>query len=362
MELELGFEIEKNNPNIKITMENVLNFEECIELAKHKKHLILGNGFSVDLFPEIFNYKKLAEKITDQNIKEIFNEFKTSDFEYVTSKLTETLRILEYYDKNKGIYDLVESDANKLKEILIRVITESHPENPSSISNSQYNSCYEFLKLFEEGRKYTFNYDLILYWVYMHFMDNALQNLKSDDGFRTDHEDDSMVTWEIGREHHQNLYYLHGAMHIFKDKHAVIQKYTWKNGQPTIGDQVRKSITENKFPVFISEGTQEHKMQRIKENGYLSRSFSSIKSITGDLFIFGHSIRDEDNHVFDIVNSNSGLKKIFVSLYGDQNSDNNQKIIQKINLWREQYISKGREYYFYDSKSAKVWDNDLFTE
>ncbi|ELY1973244.1 hypothetical protein SL040_004731, partial [Aeromonas salmonicida] len=39
----------------------------------------------------------------------------------------------------------------------------------------------------------------------------------------------------------------------------------------------------------------------MKKNGYLSRTFSSLKSITGSLFIFGHSIRDEDNHVFDFI-------------------------------------------------------------
>lgn len=339
-------------------MEEIKNFDQCIALASLKKHLVLGNGFSVDLFPHIFNYKRLAEKITDPNIKAIFDEFDTSDFEYVVLKLTESLRILNYYDIGKHIYDSVKTDADRLKEILITVITESHPENPNTISNHQYQSCYEFLKHFEDGRKYTFNYDLILYWVYMHFMDNPFQKLKSDDGFRTDIDNDSMVTWEIGREHQQNMYYLHGAMHIFKDKHAIIQKYTWKSGNKTIGEQVQESITLNKFPVFISEGTQEHKMQRIKENGYLSRSFSSIKSISGDLFIFGHSIRDEDNHVFDIVNNNTGLKRVFISLYGDQNSASNQKIITKVQLWRNEYRSKGREYIFFDSNSAKVWNKN----
>jgi len=340
-------------------MEKIYSFDECIESSNPKKHLILGNGFSVDLFPHIFNYKRLAEKITDSNIKAIFDEFDTSDFEYVVLKLTESLRILNYYDEDRLIYEKVKLDAEKLKEILITVITESHPENPSTISIDQYLSCYEFLKHFEEGRKYTFNYDLLLYWVFMHFIDDDLHRLKSDDGFRTDYDDNSMVTWEIGREHQQTLYYLHGAMHIFKDKHAVIQKFTWKNKLLTIGEQVRKSINDNKFPVFISEGTQEHKMQRIKENGYLARSFSSLKGLSGDLFIFGHSIRDEDNHVFEIMNDNAKLKKIFISLYGEQSSETNQKIINKIQQWRNEFTFKGREYIFYDSKSVKVWNREV---
>lgn len=337
-------------------MEYIHNFEDCINETTNKRHLILGNGFSVDIFPNIFNYKKLAEKISDPNIKAIFSEFDTTDFEFVILKLTESLRILDYYDKSKVIYSKVKNDAEKLKEILISVITESHPENPTSISDTQYLSCYEFLKYFEEGRRYTFNYDLLVYWVYMHFLDNGQYKLNNDDGFRTDVDNSFMVTWEIGREHQQNLYYLHGAMHIFKDELGRIQKYTWRNGDKTIGLQVKESIENGQFPVFISEGTQEHKLKRIKENGYLARSFSSLKSIAGDLFIFGHSIRDEDDHVFEVMNSNRSIKRIFISLFGNQSSENNQKIIHKVNHWRSEYTSKGREYIFYDSASAKIWN------
>lgn len=337
-------------------METIVNFYDCISNTSTKRHLILGNGFSVDLFPNIFNYRRLAEKISDPNIKAIFSEFNTSDFEFVVLKLTESLRILDYYDDNREIYLKVQEDAEKLKEILISVITASHPENPTTISDNQYQSCYEFLRYFEEGKRYTFNYDLLLYWVYMHFLNDSTYKLINDDGFRTDIENESMVTWEIGREHHQNLYYLHGAMHIFKDETGKIQKYTWSNGNKTIGQQVKESIEKGQFPVFISEGTQEHKMKRIKENGYLSRSFSSLKSITGDLFIFGHSIRDEDDHVFEIMNTNRSIKRIFISLFGDQYSDYNQKIIRKINQWRYDYQSKGREYIFFDSASANIWN------
>jgi hypothetical protein len=182
-------------------MENVLDFEECIMNSTAKKHLVLGNGFSVDLYPHIFNYKKLSEKINDTKIKSLFNEFNTSDFEFIILKLTESLKVLNYYetDSNKKIYKSVKEDSEKLKEILITVISESHPENPTLISDNQYKSCFEFLQHFEEGRKYTFNYDLLLYWVYMHCLENPITPLKSDDGFRTDWNYESMVTWEIGR-------------------------------------------------------------------------------------------------------------------------------------------------------------------
>lgn len=328
-------------------------FENSLAQASGKKHLMLGNGFSRSLFNDIFNYQRLAEKVNDTAIKKLFKKLGNTDFEYVMYKLNEALKVVSVYDKDGKLEKAIKADEEKLKTILIKVITDSHPASPAEILFNQYDSCYHFLQNFQEGRTYTFNYDLLLYWVYMHFLESDEKPLKCDDGFRTDSNDEFMVTWEIGREHQQTLYYLHGAMHIFKSADSVIEKFTWKNTDKTISQQVKDSIEADKFPVFISEGETSHKLKRIKENGYLARSFSSLKSIRGSLFIFGHSIRDEDDHVFSVMNNNYGLKKIFISLYGDSNSVENQVIIKKVEEWQKEF---NRDYIFYDSESAKVWN------
>ena len=51
--------------------QNILTFDECLKIADDKKHLILGNGFSIALFPKIFNYKKLAERISIDELESI---------------------------------------------------------------------------------------------------------------------------------------------------------------------------------------------------------------------------------------------------------------------------------------------------
>ena len=186
----------------------------------------------------------------------------------------------------------------------------------------------------------------------MHFKNNPGMELTCNDGFRTEEDDDSMVTWEIGRENHQNLYYIHGAMHVFSDE-INIEKYTWINTGKTIKEQVEKSLEKSKYPIFITEGSAEQKQKRINTNSYLGRCFSSLKSITGALFIYGHSLRDEDDHVFNYVNSNRKVKKIFISIYGDPNSPDNNKLLQKVEQWEAQNESK--EYRIFDAISAKVW-------
>ncbi len=154
-------------------------------------------------------------------------------------------------------------------------------------------------------------------------------------------------------EQGQSVYYIHGAMHIFSDG-SDIEKLSYSNTGIPLAEQVQASIAKDKFPVFISEGSTSHKLARIKKNGYLSRTFSSLKSITGTLFIFGHSIRDEDNHVFDFINQNNNKLTIFIGVFGDLDQDHNRKILNKVEMWREAFPKKKFE--IYDAATVNVWD------
>jgi len=120
-----------------------------------------------------------------------------------------------------------------------------------------------------------------------------------------------------------------------------------------LADQVKFAIDQDRLPVFISEGSTEHKLARIKKNGYLSRTFSSLKNITGNLFIFGHSIRDEDDHVFDFINQNNRKLRIFIGLYGEPIEPHNKIIVRKVEGWRQKYTDKVFE--LYDASSIDVW-------
>ena len=202
---------------------HVRTFDECLALAgTGKKHLMLGNGFSVALFPKIFNYKTLAENIESKRISMLFEAIGTPDFEFIMRRLLETVEIVEHYDSSETVNKHINEDIEELKNTLIQVITKAHPPKPSEITEGQYESCRKFLLNFSEGKTYTFNYDLILYWVLMHFRDNKELKLPCDDGFRFPYSDeyvpeeerDTSLHWEIGRESGQSIYYIHGAMHI----------------------------------------------------------------------------------------------------------------------------------------------------
>lgn len=310
-------------------MVAIKSFDECIAIADAmpgNKHLMLGNGFSISLFPEIFNYKTLSDGIESEHVKSLFEAIGTDDFEFVMRRLLEAVGIVEIYETSQNISSHIYDDIDELKKTLIQVIAKSHPPKPSQITDEQYESCREFLLHFNKGKTYTFNYDLILYWVHMHFKDNKELELPCNDGFSYPYIDpeahlqgeeiDRSLHWEIGRENKQSTYYIHGAMHIFSDG-SDIEKLSYANLGVPLAEQVKSAIEKDKFPVFISEGTTEHKLARIKGNGYLARTFSSLKSIRGSLFVFGHSIRDEDDHVFSHINQENKSIRIFIGLYGD---------------------------------------------
>lgn len=341
--------------------QKIWTFDECMAMSgQSKKHLMLGNGFSVSLFPKIFNYKTLAENIESDRINMLFEAIDTHDFEFVMRRLLETKSIVSHYDSSEKVTKLIDEDIEELKKTLIQVISKSHPPKPSEISDEQYLSCHKFLSYFNGGKTYTFNYDLILYWVLMHFIEDKNLKLPCDDGFRFPYSDeyvpleerDTSLFWEIGREQGQNIYYIHGAMHIFSDG-SDTEKLSYANLGIPLADQVQQAIDEDKYPVFISEGATEHKIARIKKNGYLSRTFSSLKSIRGSLFIFGHSIRDEDDHVFDFINQNNPKLTMYIGLFGNPDEAHNQVIIQKVQGWRQRY--SGKTFEFYDSSTVNVW-------
>jgi len=339
-----------------------LSFLDCINSSVGNRHLMLGNGFSISLFPNIFNYSKLKEAVNAKGLQQLFDSFNTNDYEFVLRKILDAQYVISSLKKDNVVtLDYLSQIYSELSATLIETLAGSHPENPSNITEEQYESCRQFLQLFKDGKIYSFNYDLLLYWVFMHFKDSLDSNkiLKCDDGFRSSTDGDDSIVWEIGAEHDQKIYYIHGALHIFSNNH-IIEKCVWKNKNQPIIEQVRKNLDSGMLPIFVAEGSKDHKKERIHNNGYLARSFASLKNIGGSLYIFGHSIRDEDDHVFDLLlNRNTRLKHIYVGLFGDLDSNYNQAILAKLQSWEDQERSKNpkiqKKIFYYQSSEVNVW-------
>lgn len=339
-------------------MYKLLSFHEALEASSDltKRHLLTGNGFSIACRYDIFRYDSLFEqadfKNLNSNILKIFEFLRTKDFEVVMKHLHYASDILKIYSPSQTeLIKQLDNDANELKNILVNAIANSHPDNPGEIEDSEYECCRNFLQNFNTC--YTLNYDLLMYWTFMHFQEK--NQLISDDGFRTpDSGKVEYVSWDIEKTDGQNLFYLHGALHIF-DSGSELQKYTWVNTGIRLIEQIRTALDLGKFPLFVSEGTSLEKTDKIMHSNYLSRGLRSLSHIGGSLFIYGHSLASNDKHILNLI-PKSKIQKLFVSLFGDINSDANKEIIKTA----ESLVAKRRgkinlALFFYDAETAHVW-------
>jgi hypothetical protein len=347
--------------NIKLLSDmpvSIISFDKALQFAGQKRHLLLGNGFSISWKPDIFRYDSLYNRANfknlNSNVKTVFEKLATTDFELVMKALQSAAKVLKVYSPDsKSLIKELETDAAELKNLLVNTIASNHPVNPNELSESEYFHANAFLDLFQNI--YTLNYDLLLYWVIMHYNEKT-RKVKYDDGFRTpDSGQAEYVTWDIEKTNKQNIFYLHGALHIF-DEGSELQKYTWVNTGIKLITQIKTALDKDFFPVFVSEGTSKEKKEKIVHSNYLSRGYRSFAAITNSLFIYGHSLAVNDDHILNLIPKGK-ISNLFVSIYGDINTPDNKKIIRKAHALQQTRRNDKvpLELYFYDASSVKIW-------
>lgn len=335
----------------------ILTFQKALEnSSEHKRHALLGNGFSIACKPNIFVYGKLFEQADfsklSPSVKKVFEILETEDFEKVINILNNSSKILAAYTQNDlGSCESITHDAAMLKELLVQTLALSHPAHPGELSEEQYFHCKTFLSNF--SCIYTLNYDLLLYWVCMHCEEG--ENPSCDDGFRKpiQNYDAPYVTWEPQNSHKQSMFFLHGALHLF-DAGYELRKFTWNNTSLRLIDQIRAAMQNDLFPVFVSEGTSKEKIERIRHNDYLAKAYRSFIQISGALFIYGHSLAENDEHFLTSI-ENGKIRQLYIGLYGDPNNIINKKIIRRAQRMVSVRIKGNLEVFFYDASTANVW-------
>lgn len=341
----------------------LLEFSEALAAAGNpkKKHLLLGNGFSISLRPDIFTYGSLldsADFSKAPNARKLFDELETQDFELVIKHLVDAALVARVYQPEAvDLIRTLEHDAGVVKDTLVSAIARRHPDRPHDVTAAQYQACRGFLNKYEHV--YTLNYDVLLYWALMQ-TDVDMLELNSDDGFR--HPDDASqpyVSWQQSQS--ATIHYLHGALHLFDSGHEII-KYTWSKTDIPIVDQIREALDGEKYPLFVAEGTSSSKLEKIMHSAYLHKALRSLESCanqTASAFvIFGHSLAENDEHILRSF-ARGRHANILVSIYGDPGSNQNQEIIRNAARLCEQRKEHNPKYplnvTFFEASSAHVW-------
>ena len=348
-----------------------MSFQDAIKDSERfsKRHLLLGNGFSIACRADIFHYGSLFEEADFSKTPEVASVFETlgtQDFETVIRALENSARILPaYLPEGAAAVKKMQEHAASLKEILVQTIAGNHPNKPLDIPDEKFWACRDFLANFlvNDGQVFTLNYDLLLYWTLMHddMPSGKAVQLTTNDGFGNDEDDPEAdyVVWqgETGA-HDARVHFLHGALHLY-DSGSELKKYTWiRKGIPLI-EQARAAIGANAYPLFVAEGTSAQKKAKIRHNAYLYQGFKQLTANVRQgkhcFFIFGHSLARNDDHILKRL-ARGRFRKLYVGLYGHPDSEDNLDIIERANGFASQRPERWPlDVAFYDAASASVW-------
>lgn len=330
-------------------------FEDALaRTAERRRCLLLGNGFSIAAWPD-FRYGALATTVAGQNprIEALFARFQTVDFERVARALLEAQAVLSVHAETAALIDEIGVDYRDLRRLLVAAITRIHPSAPAQLDD-RIEACADFLSQFIgmdrrkalRGQVFTTNYDLLLYWTLM----RRVRGLSANDGFRG-----RPLTW--ARSEAQAIFYLHGALHLFETD-GVVRKLSVPG---RLVDTVGKRIQKDDVPLFISEGSSQEKRVRIAESDYLTAASECLAAACDDpeasLFVFGHSLRDEDEHIFEKI-VEGAVPEVFVSVRGLDQLEAQAQVLKATELWAAKRRKRGGPpltVFSYDPAEAVPW-------
>lgn len=270
--------------------------------------LLLGNGFSINVW-ERFAYKSLFDVATSGKVEPtldttLFDKLSTNNFEEVLRALYHARIVDEQL--NSPQRQEIEDIYSRTKKSLAAAVNFAHvPHGFAGLL--EINTAFRNF-----SRIYTTNYDLVPYWAIMHtelwrFKDLFWGPNRTFDPKNTDVNPGKCA-----------IYYLHGAIHLVELPDGKTKKLIG-NKLATLSDLFDLEHPEH-VPLFISEGTSDGKLSRIKRNDYLRFAFEKFQSEEGNLVVLGHSLhKDYDQHLTDALSS-SGLASIAVGVWPHQSA------------------------------------------
>ncbi|MBZ0119756.1 MAG: DUF4917 family protein [Sandaracinaceae bacterium] len=326
-----------------------MTYEAVRKQLGKKPTLLLGNGFSI-AFSGAFGYKRLYDEAKKEGIgrhaEACFDHFGTVDFEHVLRLLGDAQWIGTEYGWQET--KVLEADAQAVRNALATAVTAPHPERGKEMPTDRLAAAQKFLQAYR--RVFTLNYDLLLYWSIL----RGAQAELLDDGFRP--RNGALVFQGWDRE--RRLYYLHGALHLFRSGIAT-GKHSWSQSREALSEAVRSQIEQGNHPLIVAEGASEKKIERIRESPYLNACFTELGATASRLVTLGVSFSEQDEHVAEAIAENTGIRTVFVGVHGGLDSADGTALVARVKRLSERrgqlHPKKPLHLHYFDSATAKVW-------
>lgn len=308
--------------------------------------LLLGNGFSMNIWRK-FDYPSLFEVAKSEHIQPsldvnsiaLFDRLNSNNFEDALKVLFHARLVDDLLNspQQAEIDDLYTSTKNALAA----AVNYSHAPHG-------FEGLTAINKAFRNYQNvFTTNYDLIPYWAIMQ------ENLwRFKDLFWAGEDKDTFDPNDTAVSADKCiLSYLHGAIHLVELPDGKTKKL--KANGTNLADLFDLAHPEY-FPLFISEGSSDRKLSRIKQNDYLRFSFEKLQSLDGNLVVIGHSLhKDYDQHIVDALRDGN-LESIAIGVWPEQEP-------AQIRLFKSRIHAEidGKTVYFFDSTTHPLGNPKL---
>jgi hypothetical protein len=319
------------------------------ELSAHfRDGLILGNGASMAIHNG-FSYDSLFQAAQENghvtaDVANVFRAFGVVDFELVLRRLWQAKVVNGTLDIPAGP---VETAYAQVRDALIATVRDVHITHADALVH--LNPIYTFMSGFRTV--VSLNYDLIVYWAAMQSQNN-LGNWFKDCFVNFEFVDNWKAMREPYRAQGSTLYfYPHGNLSLARGlddgEYKLFSPYTdllthvlnvWQSG--------------NAVPLFVSEGTSDHKLSSIKSSNYLQRVNREVLSHIGDsLVVYGWGVGEQEQHILSRLGQ-SRCRRVAVSV-----RNANAAYMRHA---EDSFRSIGmQEVVFFDSASPGCWHNPL---
>lgn len=333
----------------------MLNSEELKNLAvldweEYKTNfadadLLLGNGFSLN-FCDSFKYDSLFEVFLSKcspTDKKIFEKFETSNFESIQESLLKAKFV-------NSIFGLSTKEINNSIDILRNGLIETIESNHPRTTDIDWGKLQKTSKTFDHFNDiFTLNYDLFLYNIIMISQDRFREGEETrpyQDYFWGSYNANFLQFMDHQNyKHYKHVYYLHGALFLFKRTYHDLKLRKKKNDDSELIEIISDTIKSGDIPLFVSEGTSDDKLNAITASNYLSFAKRKLKESENALAIYGASLANQDKHITDAINRKTREIAFFIYV--------GEKTIPEIESEQHLVQSKlpGHEITFFNSKT-----------
>lgn len=144
-------------------------------------------------------------------------------------------------------------------------------------------------------------------------------------------------------DYSQNLFFLHGAFHIYQD--GKLTKKITQSSEKSLNQRMEE-IIESEEKEIICIFRSNDKIIEINNDPYLLKAYNKLSDLEGEMVIFGCALSNNDNHIFSKINKNKKIGTIYIST-NDKQKGNAFKNANKI------FTNKKLVFFDYDTVTYK---------